>query len=320
MKDNSSKNNGARFSRKTHAGPVDSRHASLSSPYFSFYSRMVGARPDENETAMKSHMRTDSPLDENRLFVEEDYIAGSDRSHPVHWSVAWSDLMMTMFVFFIIMFAFHSSRVTYRGSMEQGSEIGSELGKGILGKGGGGGALGELPSPMEESIEKIYDLSRLTLEKNDMGGFASVELVPDKAVRIVLTGDLLFDSGKADLKESAKRSLGNIAEVLLKTPYMVNVVGHTDDVPIRSGNFPSNWELSLSRAAVVTRFLIEEDGVAAERFYVTGHSYYFPLRPNNTPENRAANRRVEIVITKDKPVISMAGDMRDVFQYAGVTL
>lgn len=318
MKDNSSKNNTAGFSGKPIDRSVDSRHASLRRS-FPLYHSIGGASPEENEIAMKGHMRIESPLDENRLFTEDDYIARSDRSRPVHWSVAWSDLMMTMFIFFIIMFAFHSSQVTYRGSMEQGSEIGSELGKGVLGKGGGGGALGELPGPMEESIEKIYDLSRLALGKNDMGGFASVDLVPDKAVRIVLTGDLLFDSGKAELMEAAKRSLCKIAGVLLQNPYMINVVGHTDDVPIHSGLFPSNWELSLSRAAVVTRFLIEETGVDADRFYVTGHSYYSPLRPNTTPENRAVNRRVEIVITKDKPVVSSAGESRDVIIYAGVT-
>jgi len=81
----------------------------------------------------------------------------------------------------------------------------------------------------------------------------------------------------------------------------VNVVGHTDNVPIYSALFPTNWELSVVRACVVARFFIEEMKIPARKFYLSGYSYFQPVRPNITAKNRSANRRVEIIITRERP-------------------
>ena len=132
-----------------------------------------------------------------------------------------------------------------------------------------------------------------------------------------MTGDLLFDSGKADLKREASKDLAKIAAVLRKSPLMVNVVGHTDDMPIHSKLYPSNWELSLARAGVVARFLIEEMGLPAKRFYVSGYAANRPVRRNDTPENRAANRRVEIVVTKNLPDAMVSREPIKMIRYAG---
>jgi chemotaxis protein MotB len=150
-------------------------------------------------------------------------------------------------------------------------------------------------------MSNLYDLSKETLRAGDFDDFAAVDLVPDKAVRIVLTGDLLFDTGQADLKPEAEESLERVAAIIKRTPYMVNVVGHTDDIPINSERFPTNWELSATRASRVARFLIEEMGIAGERFFITGHAYFQPLFPNDSASHRATNRRVEIIITKERP-------------------
>ena len=128
-----------------------------------------------------------------------------------------------------------------------------------------------------------------------------MELIPDRAVRIILKSDLLFDPGKAYIREDAKASLREVAQVLRQTGYMVNVVGHTDDLPINTKEFPSNWELSTARACQVARFLMDDMKIPEEIFYVTGHSFYQPIKPNTDDENRAANRRVEIIITKERP-------------------
>ena len=105
----------------------------------------------------------------------------------------------------------------------------------------------------------------------------------------------------SELKAAAKDKLEGIASLIRKTPYKLNVVGHTDNLPINSPLYPTNWELSLIRAAVVARFFIEEMDIPANKFYLSGHSYFQPVRPNTTAENRAANRRVEIIITKERP-------------------
>jgi chemotaxis protein MotB len=157
-------------------------------------------------------------------------------------------------------------------------------------------ATGSTQNQGEQSIQDIYDLSRQTLSS-----VSSVELVPDKAVRIILRSDLLFDLGKANIKEDAKASLREVAQVLRQTEYMVNVVGHTDDLSINTEEFPSNWELSTARACQVARFLMKDMNIAEEKFYVTGHAFYQPVKPNTDEMNRAANRRVEIIITKERP-------------------
>ncbi len=152
-----------------------------------------------------------------------------------------------------------------------------------------------------DPMQDIFRLSKEALQKNDLGKFATLDLVPDKTVRIILTGDLLFSLGNSALSTPAANSLYLLANVLKDTPYMINVVGHTDNIPMASSRFRSNWELSVARASVVTRFLIDEIGMNPTQFVVSGYASYRPVVPNNSSQNRAQNRRVEIIISKRLP-------------------
>ena len=110
---------------------------------------------------------------------------------------------------------------------------------------------------------------------------------------------LFFDSGRAALKESGKEVLKKVAEAM-KTyeDKAIRVVGHTDDVPIAKSwqkVFPSNWELSAARATTVVRFL-QDSGIAPERLIATGRAEYAPVAPNDSPEGRQKNRRIEITL------------------------
>lgn len=200
------------------------------------------------------------------------------------WHIPWADLMMTMFILFAVMYVFASS--TRRSSPPAEKDT----------------------SP---SIASIYNLSKSALKEDGLQNVASVELVPNKAVRILLTSDLLFDTGKADLKSGSIAVLKKVATILRKTPYMVRLVGHTDNVPIHNAHFPSNWELSSARACAVARFLINDAHIDAARFSVSGDADYQPLLPNTTAENRAVNRRVEVIITKERPAASPYGIQPD---------
>jgi chemotaxis protein MotB len=131
-----------------------------------------------------------------------------------------------------------------------------------------------------------------------------VNLSKDGAVRIVLTSDLLFDSGRAELKPQYMRPLHKIAGILVGTPYILNIIGHTDNIAISNQQFSSNWELSTARACVTARYLIEKMGISPSRIYAAGHAEYDPIQSNRTREGRAANRRVEIVITREKPYLN----------------
>ncbi len=152
-----------------------------------------------------------------------------------------------------------------------------------------------------DTIQEIYRLSKGASERNDMEDFARVDMIPGNILRITLTGDQLFATGQASLTENSRGKMAQLATALQSTPYMINVIGHTDNVPMYSDRYPSNWELSVAQASAVTRFLIEDFGMDPNQFVVSGYASYRPQVPNTTAENRQRNRRVEIIVGKRFP-------------------
>ena len=219
-------------------------------------------------------------------FTGEDFFSNSSMPKKVHWSVPWSDLMMTMFILFVVLFIYHSAKKEFLAPDGLGIERSMEYTPPSPAK------TGERGYDHQATLPKLFDLSNKTLQARNLKNFASVDLVADKAVRIILTGDLLFAIGEASLKPEAKEKLKQLVPIIKKTPYKVNVVGHTDNLPVRSSFYSTNWELSVIRACVVAQFFIEEMQVPENKFFLSGHSYFQPLRPHTSEENRAVNRRV----------------------------
>ena len=116
-----------------------------------------------------------------------------------------------------------------------------------------------------------------------------------RGVIIDISASSLFKTGDADIQPEILNVLRQVAAVLNKEEQPIEVEGHTDDVPIKTAQFPSNWELSSARASSVARVLID-NGVQAKRLSVVGLADNQPLAPNDSPENRAKNRRVTITI------------------------
>jgi chemotaxis protein MotB len=115
----------------------------------------------------------------------------------------------------------------------------------------------------------------------------------------VLAEKITFSVGEAELVDTFHPALSRIATfIAAKDGYRISVSGHTDDTPIHTALFPSNWELSAGRAVTVARFLIAH-GVPADRLSIQGFAEYKPLYENTTPENRQSNRRVEITLIKE---------------------
>ena len=108
----------------------------------------------------------------------------------------------------------------------------------------------------------------------------------------------LFDLGVADLSPQALPLLEKIGEIIAKTSYLVRIEGHTDNLPIHTRRFPSNWELSTTRAVNVLRYFRKTHEIPAERLSAVGFSEYRPLVPNESAAQRAQNRRVEIIFIK----------------------
>jgi len=118
-------------------------------------------------------------------------------------------------------------------------------------------------------------------------------------LRVDMVDEILFDSGKATLKPAGKEVLKKLASVLASSDRQIRVVGHTDDVPIvgrLAETFPTNWELSATRAVNVVRFLQEGASLDPAVLSASALSQYRPRVPNNGPEGRQKNRRIEIVL------------------------
>ena len=114
---------------------------------------------------------------------------------------------------------------------------------------------------------------------------------------INIDNSILFDSGQARLKKKVKQSLAKIAQAINKYPENnIQIEGHTDNVPIHTEQFPSNWELSSARALAVLRFFADKTDMDPRKLSAVGYGEYHPLAPNDTKDNKRLNRRVDIVI------------------------
>ncbi len=145
---------------------------------------------------------------------------------------------------------------------------------------------GYLKSELSSLIEKYHYNNSIRLEENKRG------------VTIHILDDVLFSSGSADLTASSKIVLHRLATLLKELPNDIRVEGHTDDVPINTASFPSNWHLSVVRALNTAYDLIKTEGLKPDKVSIVGYSEYKPIASNDTPEGRALNRRVDIVIIK----------------------
>jgi chemotaxis protein MotB len=345
------------------------------------------ASPQGKKTETAEPVKSESPVFDSDwqqssqpvFVVEESFYRSRTPPRAVHWSIAWSDLMMTMFILFLALFAhqrthldilahgkpnriadetvpvqqedapssliFHpiSQEVTLKppDQMQESplplrEQVGADIlirhkpvtDKSKIEPTPAEASVKQQPLPPsppqtqteqvppqqqpadlptekkeegEELITQMYDLSKVTLSKEKLERFASVELIPDKTMRIILAGDLLFPSGQADLTPNAINSLKKLSGIIKKTPYMINIIGHTDSQPVHTPQFPSNWELSSARASRVARFLIEDTQLPATQFSVSGYSSLRPVQPNTSDENRKLNRRVEIILSKERP-------------------
>jgi chemotaxis protein MotB len=116
-----------------------------------------------------------------------------------------------------------------------------------------------------------------------------------RGLAVEINASLLFSSGQASLTPESTKILVELARTLKDDTHDIQVEGHTDDAPINTPNFPTNWELSTARASSVVR-LFAENGVLPERMVAAGYGEFRPVEPNNTPEGRARNRRVIITL------------------------
>lgn len=157
-------------------------------------------------------------------------------------------------------------------------------------------------SPYEVLVEQVQDI----IDKNGLTDSVKIR-EEDAGVVLQLSESILFDLGKADLKPESTQILDIISGLIPSISNEIMVQGHTDNIPISSARYESNWELSTARAVSVVKYFIESKGLDPTRLSATGYGEYQPLVDNTTPENRAINRRVDILIVQQKENDEVSG-------------
>lgn len=220
------------------------------------------------------------------------------------WLATYGDMVTLLLAFFVMMFAFsnldrerfHAIITAFQGSvgvMEDGRTITEDLYVS-----GSESPLAEIvhrnPTEIVHTQEILRGLAQLR-DQADMDSMFAVE-TSERGIIVHFTEGVLFDLGRAELKPEAKAVLHQVFDVVLQWPYQIRIEGHTDNWPIDTLRFPSNWELSTARAARVVRFAIDERSVSPDRLSAAGYGEYRPIASNATPEGRSKNRRVDIVL------------------------
>ena len=217
------------------------------------------------------------------------------------WMVTFADLMSLLLTFFVLLLSFSTTEVvkfqqmmgSIRDALGMRSEVApldSPSGENLLPSFKSGDAQG---GPTREELEAEL---REVLEQTGAAQSGQAH-VTKHGVVLQLSGDLMFESGRAEISPGARAVLDGLAEYVRDLDRGIDVIGHTDDVPIATAVFPSNWELSAARAGQAVRYLVEK-GVDPSRLRAIGQAETAPLKPNDSGENRGANRRVEFVFTE----------------------
>lgn len=268
---------------------------------------MIQVTPPPAPAAAKPQLSRDA---DDRLFDGGDNLIDDDTMRA-NWAVPWSDLMMTMFVLFAALLAaqtFHGREEQRKHHKAQEIEVQPRVveHEQIVNR--------EVPAPAtppetvpvptpDNHLEpltqiNVFEQSQEAVRASNLKD-VEVALLDDQSVKVSVRGPMFFDAGKADLRPEVMDFLDRLAILISRTPYDIRIIGHTDDRAIKTGLFPSNWELSLVRASRVARYLIDNGGIDPTRFMVVGRGEFDPVSANTDEHSRALNRRVEIIITRD---------------------
>ena len=245
------------------------------------------------------------------------------------WLVSYADFITLLFAFFVVMYAISSvNEGKYRVLSETlntvfkvapSSDAPIQVGEPVRDvvalpdgplasqqsdrPGAGDATAAPVPVAGEEALQdgtipRVADELAISLQDYVEGGLVRINQVGGR-VEIEMKERMLFGSGEARLSRDALRALRDLARTLARIPSHLQVEGHTDNVPISSAAYPSNWELSAARAASVVHYLARA-GVEPWRMAAVGLGEHRPIAENADAQGRAANRRVTIVVLTDQ--------------------
>lgn len=257
-------------------------------------------------------MADDDKSSEGSTILIKKIKKGGHGHHGGAWKVAYADFVTAMMAFFLLMWIVGQSQQTKEGIQRyfndpikylSGAEqiftglFVSNNGKQATGAAGRGGVT---DGNRTGGISKLHliadDIQKWTKPfKSEIYQF---KVLPDR-IQFAITAQALFSPGSELLREDSQKVLNSIAQALKPLGANIMIEAHTDDLPVESPKFATNWELSSARAATVVRYFIETQGFDPSKLTAMGAGEYRPIADNSTPEGRAKNRRVDIYVIPD---------------------
>lgn len=214
-----------------------------------------------------------------------------DSTEEDGWLITYLDVITLLLVMFIVMLALSGGPSGVPGKDQAAAMSDPEPGSDES------GILEGSSTPVPEQDQAARQSVDNVMEHLDISRFGDAIEVSEQAGQISfrISNDILFPSGEGMLTRRGFDELEKLVPLLQQTDFHVSVFGHTDNVPISTGRYPSNWELSSSRAASVVRYFIRR-GLSPDRFSAVGLASTRPLADNESPEGRAMNRRVLLTL------------------------
>ncbi len=238
-----------------------------------------------------------------------------DRDNHERWLISYADFITLLFAFFVVMYAISSiNEGKYKTlGLSLGSAFGNkpinpnEVGairlteeeiyfKSIIDR--RNAKLAEIQRRHAERRQQLVNKLNQAMSNFVKNGQMNVSETP-RGVMLEINANTLFAQGGADLAAAARNTLTDVAKVLADTEQNIEVEGHTDDLPISTPIFPSNWELSSARASSVVRLFIDH-GIRAKRLSAVGSADNHPVVSNDSVEGRTRNRRVTITVLNEE--------------------
>jgi len=222
------------------------------------------------------------------------------------WLVTYADMITLLLIFFIVMYTM--SRIDANKFQSLASSLSRAMGAGgmVMESPGPSFVPGASLSSADELEEKQrFESIREELEAliQERGLAAEIRVSTEqRGIVISFQEQVLFPSGSAELTSQARRLIDEVAPVLRESGNHLRIEGHTDNLPIHTEKFPSNWELSAARATSVLQELLRTADISPDLLCAVAYGEYRPRVLNDTPENRQLNRRVDIVILRDRYV------------------
>lgn len=223
------------------------------------------------------------------------------------WLLPYADMLTLLLALFIVLFSMSSIDAQKFRDIAQSLSTVFNSGTGVMDypspnevivPANGSGKEDELAAKAElESLREMQERIDKYIQENNLENRLSTKL-SGEGLQITILDNALFDSGSAEIKDKAYKLGVEISNLIVSDPpRYVTISGHTDNVPIHNENYKSNWHLSVMRAVNFMEVLLENPKIQPEYLNAKGHGEHKPIAPNDTEENRAKNRRVEVLIT-----------------------